>query len=66
MYTDTCILCDPSGTNARAPLATRTTAQGEPVCARHWREAGMYDPGQGYEPTERDYEAFGSATGEVA
>jgi len=34
--------------------ATRTSGQGEPLCHRCWVEDGMYDPGQGVEPTERD------------
>ena len=42
--------------------ATRSGADGEPLCLRHWREAVMYDPDQGFEPTERDYAAFAART----
>ena len=38
--------------------ATRLGSYGEPLCATHWRENGMYDPDQGFEPTARDYAAF--------
>ena len=43
--------------------ATRTGGYGEPYCRQHWVEAGMYDPDQGYEPTDRDYAAFAAAKG---
>lgn len=39
-------------------VATHTGSMCEPLCEQCWREAGMYDPSQGFEPTERDYEAF--------
>ena len=38
--------------------ATRTGGQGEPLCRDHWVAAGMYDPLQGLEPTERDWQEF--------
>ena len=53
-----CVECDQWGDNPNAPEATRTDQNGVPVCERHWREAGMYDPSQGFEVTEADWVRF--------
>ena len=44
--------------------ATRSGPMGDPLCERHWRDAGLYDPDQGFEPTLSDREAFRRARGE--
>lgn len=50
---DLCVHC-----NHRA---VRDNQWGEPVCYDHWKADGMYDPDQGYEPTEADYNRFAAS-----
>lgn len=38
--------------------ATHSGGYGEPLCISCWKDAGMYDANQGFEPSDEDWNEY--------